>query len=249
MVIYFSGTGNSEYVAQRIAVGIGDQCANLFDRIKEQDTSPIYSDTPYVLVAPTYAWQLPKVLVDYLKSIEINGNKKLYIILTCGANIMGAPHYCAKFCEKIGMEYMGTTEVVMPENYIAMFKAPDKEEALEIIEKAEPKIDLIIKYINHNRPLILKSNPVKKSISAVLNKSFYKGFIKDKKFYVKDECLSCGLCASKCVKNNIEIVDGKPVWQGSCIHCMACINYCPVKAIEYGKGTTKKVRYTCPKKY
>ena len=39
MILYFSGTGNSKFVAQRIAVALGDKILNLNDRIKASDTS------------------------------------------------------------------------------------------------------------------------------------------------------------------------------------------------------------------
>ena len=37
MIFYFSGTGNSNYVAKRIADALGDALVNLNDRIKEVD--------------------------------------------------------------------------------------------------------------------------------------------------------------------------------------------------------------------
>ncbi|MGN1105095.1 MAG: 4Fe-4S binding protein [Huintestinicola sp.] len=39
----------------------------------------------------------------------------------------------------------------------------------------------------------------------------------------------------------------RPHWSGSCIHCMSCINRCPVHAIEYGSKTAGKIRYVSPK--
>ena len=39
MILYFSGTGNSKYVAKRIADALGDALVNLNDRIKASDTS------------------------------------------------------------------------------------------------------------------------------------------------------------------------------------------------------------------
>ena len=39
MILYFSGTGNSKYVAQRIADALGDELVNLNDRIKDSNTS------------------------------------------------------------------------------------------------------------------------------------------------------------------------------------------------------------------
>ena len=47
--------------------------------------------------------------------------------------------------------------------------------------------------------------------------------------------------------NNINMVDGKPVWGNTCIHCSACINRCPKLAIEYGKKTIGKNRYVAKK--
>ena len=41
MILYFSGTGNSKYVAKRIADALGDALVNLNDRIKSGDTSPV----------------------------------------------------------------------------------------------------------------------------------------------------------------------------------------------------------------
>lgn len=41
MILYFSATGNSEYVARRIAAGLGDECVDLFDRIRSSDNAPL----------------------------------------------------------------------------------------------------------------------------------------------------------------------------------------------------------------
>lgn len=37
MVLYFSATGNSAYVAKRIASNLGDVALDLFDRIRDHD--------------------------------------------------------------------------------------------------------------------------------------------------------------------------------------------------------------------
>ena len=36
MILYFSGTGNSEYAAKRIGKEIGDEVLNLFEKIKKE---------------------------------------------------------------------------------------------------------------------------------------------------------------------------------------------------------------------
>lgn len=41
MILYFSGTGNSEYAAKRIGDKIDDQVVNLFEKIRSNDFSGI----------------------------------------------------------------------------------------------------------------------------------------------------------------------------------------------------------------
>ena len=44
MVLYFSATGNTEYIAQEIAKRLDDECVNLLHRIKSNDHTPLYSE-------------------------------------------------------------------------------------------------------------------------------------------------------------------------------------------------------------
>ena len=141
MILYFSGTGNSEYVAKRIAAKTDDEAMNLFDRLRTDDYSEISSDKPWVIVAPTYAWQMPHIVRDWLLKAELTGEQKIYFVLTCGTNIAGAGIYAKAVAAQKGMDYKGTAPVVMPENYIAMFNTPSQEKAMEIVDRAEEKID------------------------------------------------------------------------------------------------------------
>ena len=62
MILYFSGTGNSKYVAERIADALGDALVNLNDRIKASDTSLVETGERVIIVTPTYAWRIPRVV-------------------------------------------------------------------------------------------------------------------------------------------------------------------------------------------
>ena len=42
------------------------------------------------------------------------------------------------------LQYMGTAQIIMPENYIAMFNAPQKEQARSIVEQAEPALQKVL---------------------------------------------------------------------------------------------------------
>lgn len=246
MILYFTGTDNSKYAADFIGDRIGDDVVDLFDRIRNNDYSEIVSDKPFVICCPTYSWQIPHIVRDWLLNAKLFGSNKIYFVMTCGGEIGNAEKYLKKLASQIGKEYMGCAEVLMPENYIALFDAPDDEKASAIITSAEEKIEQIYQKIKSNEKLEdVSTNFIGKLYSSVVNDLFYPLYVKDKRFTASDDCIGCGLCAKKCVMNNITLENGKPKWNGNCTHCMACISYCPKECIEYGEHSKGLIRYTC----
>ena len=73
--------------------------------------------------------------------------------MTCGSEIGNADKYNRELCTEKGLSCMGTAQIVMPENYIAMFSAPQADEARQIVAKAEPDIDRAIAAIQAGQPL------------------------------------------------------------------------------------------------
>ena len=68
----------------------------------------------------------------------------------------------------------------------------------------------------------------------------------DKGFWVDEKCNSCGICKTACPCENIELKEGRPVWLHHCEQCLACIQWCPQEAIQYGKKTQRYERYRHP---
>ena len=244
MILYFSGTGNSNYVAKRIADALDDEIVNLNDRIKASDTSSIETGERVIIVTPTYAWRIPRVVRDWLRKTELRGAKNVWFVMTCGSEIGNADKYNREFCTEKSVACMGTAQIVMPENYIAMFSAPQADEAREIVAQAEPSIDRAIAAIQSNQPFAPTRNKLyDRFMSGPVNPIFYKFFVKATAFTVSSACIGCGQCVKRCPMNNVTLQNGKPIWGKNCTHCIACICYCPVSAIEYGKKSVGQPRY------
>lgn len=244
MILYFSGTGNSNYVAKRIADALGDALVNLNDRIKASDTSSVETGERVIIVTPTYAWRIPRVVRDWLRKTELCGAKQAWFVMTCGSEIGNADKYNRDLCTEKAISCMGTAQIVMPENYIAMFSAPQADEARQIVAQAEPSIDRAIAAIQAGECFApTRNNLYDRFMSGPVNPIFYKFCVKADAFTVSDTCIGCGQCAKLCPMNNVTLKDGKPVWGRNCTHCMACICYCPVSAIEYGKKSVGQPRY------
>lgn len=247
MIVYYSGTGNSKYVADMLADILGDETFCATEYIKNEIAAEISSEKPWVFVAPVYVSAPPLVFEDFVRRAKLSGCKKAWFIMTCAGGMGASPAYWEAMCKEKELDYMGTVQVVMPQNYLVFFSTNDKEKSAEIIKAAKPVIAELAGSIKAEEPFDCKPAKGWELVSTkMILKPYYKWFIKAKAFYANDDCISCGLCAKKCPLGNVSLTDGKPVWGDRCTHCMACINYCPKQAVEYGKKSIGKPRYHAP---
>ena len=244
MVLCFSGTGNSRYIAGRIADALQDEVADLNTSIRAADHSPVQTGRDVVLVTPTYAWRIPRIVSDWLSEAELPSAERIWFVMDCGSEIGNAAEYNRRLAEQKHLRCMGTAQIVMPENYIAMFPVPEAAEAKKITERAEPSICDAIARIKAGQPFAPPRRRLyDRFMSGPVNPLFYRFLVKAKAFRAEDGCTGCGQCAASCPMNNIVLRDGRPLWGTQCTHCMACICYCPAEAIEYGKRSVGKPRY------
>ena len=247
MVIYFTGTGNSRYCAQMLAKALNDDLLDAAGYIKNGIAAELISDKPWVFVGPTYAWQMAHIFSNFIRTGTFNGSEEAYFVLTCGSEIGNAGQPLSELCAEKKFRYMGTLEVAMPENYVAMFPVPNEETSADIIAAAEPVLEHGAQCVAQGVPFpTQKISIMDKLKTGPINQGFYKFYVKADGFFVTDKCVGCGKCVDACVLNNIRLEFGKPIWDQSCTHCMACICGCPTEAIEYGKRSQGKRRYFCP---
>lgn len=136
MVIYFSGTGNSRYAAEVTASETGAEIRDAGVYIKEGKRGDFSSQSPWVFVSPTYCWQLPRIFEEFIRKSRFSGTRDAYFVLTCGAETGNAGEKIAAFCKEKGFHYKGMMEVVMPENYVALFSVPGENKCRILIENA-----------------------------------------------------------------------------------------------------------------
>lgn len=251
MILYFTGTGNSRYFALQLAKEINDEVISINEYFKYQKQAVFDSDKPYVFVLPTYAWRMPRIVMEWIERASFSGNKKAYVILTCGDSVGQADQFAKRFFErKTDLHFCGLQYVVMPENYIVMFDAPKPKKAKEIVNRSIDKVKELAPYIIQEKYFpAIKYHLGSLLQSSVINFPFYQLIVSDRGFYATEQCISCQRCQQLCPFNNITFDKGKPKWNGTCTQCMACICGCPVEAIEYGKATVGKERYYLPNDY
>lgn len=245
MILYFSATGNTKYIAEELAKELDDSVIDLRERIRQKDYAPIRSKKPFVVCSPVYVCEPPRFLTAYLRKTKLIGNRNVYFIFTSGG-YAGISDFVVR-CLMRRKQYKGSKEFKMPRNYIASNMYPElrKEEIERRIQQADKQILETADVIRAGG--ILKSRHVwlwEILVTLPFNPVWYHLRHGVKAFHVTDFCISCGKCERLCPLRIISLHNGKPVWNGkTCEHCMSCIQNCPVEAIEYGKITEGKDRY------
>nr|MBQ8253511.1 EFR1 family ferrodoxin [Lachnospiraceae bacterium] len=155
MVLYFSATGNTEFIAQEIARRLDDVCINLLDRVKTDDHSELHSDKPFIICAPVYVCEMPRFMSKYLKNQIFTGHKDIYFIFTSGGYCGISGQLAKSMFRKKKMNYRGHAEFKMPRNYAANDSYPmlEKSEVENRILKSYEKLTSVVADIKAGKKL------------------------------------------------------------------------------------------------
>ena len=253
MIFYFSGTGNSLQAARNIAENSGEALVSI--AAASSSTAAVYEYTlkegeTIGFVYPIYAWAPPQMVLEFIERLKLSNynNNYTFAVATCGDNIGNTMKVMDKALRNKNMKLDSGFSIAMPNNYIIIGDVDPVEVAEKKLAAAETALKHINSVIAGRKKGVFE---VKKGflpfvLTSVINPLFNKNAVDTRKFFAEDSCTSCGICERVCNCRNIK-VQGKPQWGNKCTQCLACLHYCPVRAIQYGKGTEKKGRYTNPK--
>ncbi len=89
-----------------------------------------------------------------------------------------------------------------------------------------------------------EKRPPKEPVFELMSKGLAKTNGKRiKTFAANDNCVACGTCIKVCPRNNIQLLNNKPVFGSNCIGCLGCVQLCPKSAINIGTITEKRERF------
>jgi len=254
-IIYvFSGTGTSLAMAKRIAGSLGNAELRLIpSALEKAENGKIRNEASVVgLVFPNYFGGIPDVVTRFIRVLDLERTDYIFSVVTGGKSA----GLCFEFLEtelkekgkhlNYGKRITGISNYIVAWYYKLVFKTGDKQE--KVLQEMDEKADRYSKEIAGRKNEVEKSQRLAYFGSRLLSSKKLAEDTRpwDKEFSIGENCIGCGTCEKVCQFDNIEIIDGKPVFQHNCQRCLACIHYCPKAAIGFKGKPMNRPRYHHP---
>lgn len=146
VIFYFSGTGNSLFIARELA-----------RRLPGAETVPMVRayrngmrDVPAQAVGfvfPVHAFSLPGFVETFIKSLRLRPNAYLFAAATRGGSACRAFERMDRIFSRQGLCLQSRRFIDMPNNYLTLFKIPWEEEAARLTAQAREQADELAGHI------------------------------------------------------------------------------------------------------
>lgn len=254
LILYFSGTGNTQYVAETFC-----EKMNAFsspDSSVLNDVISIEAKIDFAqhmnkhdcvaLCYPIYGSRVPYMMRVFVhKYRDVFKHKKLVVLITQAVFSGDGARVLCDLIPGSESNVLYAEHIAMPSNicnfiYPRMFNTKKVRAALA---KADKKLDRICFDINKNKIVRRGFNPLSKLLGLIqgsawqgksrcvtpLKNSMEHRCMSDVR--IGKDCNACGICVRACPMKNL--VDSNKIitQKHQCTACYRCVNVCPKKAI------------------
>ena len=248
-IFYFSGTGNSLFVAKELQKRISN--SKLLPIVNQLENKIIQTDAKIVgIVFLCHALTIPLAVKQFLRKIDLSSTEYIFAIATRFGTVFRGFEIINKLLRKQNKQLNSQFIINMCHNEAPRsqknYSIPSKTDILEIESVVLQKMDQISHVIINRQislekddNILIKSseNPIigifiEKLVVSLISFSEHIGGVNY--FYHDDKCNGCGLCAKVCLSGKIRIEDNEPIWEKNklCYMCYACVNYCPHMSVQ-----------------
>jgi ferredoxin len=254
-IYYFSGTGNSYYVASYLAQKLS---AEMKPIIRYKDKEEIISEASIVgLVFPIYDFKAPEIMYQFINRLQTPEDTYFFAVCTYGIKPLKTMKKLGAVLTLNDKKLSAGFTVNMPHNGLG-YRMISREKQQKMFNDFKNKSEMILYQVTSKKQghieysniidhlvligIFLRLMP---KIIPMLLQAFLKGW-NSLGFYSDGSCNGCGICSKICPVDNIQIYDHRPRWGDTCLNCFACFHWCPQRCIQIANLTKKMQRYHHP---
>lgn len=237
-IYYFSGTGNSLYVAKELQKRLPETDLISITSLLDKDVIETNKRT-VGFVFPIHLAMVPTMVIDFLKKLDLKSAEYVFAVATRAGSQHRAFADLKKILKKKGKDLDSYFTLNMASNdpKFEDWHAATAEEIANLEYEVQNNLDYIQNIIlnkeksrekDANFTVPMPAFSLLSLILPILNRAY------NVEFYSNSKCSGCGTCEKVCLSGKIKMVDGKPVWQKDVksFFCHACLNYCPEQAVQ-----------------
>lgn len=245
-LFYYTGTGNSLWTAKILAEELGD--ADLIPISRATGDRVLGRAEAIGIIFPVHIWGLPRRVIAFVDALEKNQSRYHFAVAVNAGQVAATLIQLKKRMQGRGLSLSTGFELAMPSNYIPWGGPGPEGEQLRRIEAARKKIGRIAAAVAAREERPVEKGPLWQNIlfTGFNRLAFSYVPTMDRSFWVDEKCNGCGICKTVCPSGNIDLPAEKPAWLHHCEQCLACIQWCPQEAIQFGKKTPRYKRYHHP---
>ena len=225
MVFYFTGTGNSLYIAKQME----EEPISIPQVMGKSQLD--FTAERIGIVTPIYGHEMPEMVKAFLRRAVFH-TPYFFLLLTYGNRHGGAAELAQEFLAGCGKQADYINIIQMADNWLPSF---DMDEQRKIDKHIPEQLTAIRADLTEQKHWIF---PVTESDRAA-----HREFLSRTAQMPADawqhlvvvhpeQCVGCGICEQVCPSGSIRVAGGKAVHTpGCCQTCLACVHACPHKAI------------------
>jgi ferredoxin/flavodoxin len=244
-IYYFSGTGNTQIVANKMAECFAEKGFSA-KAVRIEDVKSITIDESEIIGIgfPIAACSTYPLVFQFIRNLPGAHRNPLFAFCTmAGISLWAIEGELKTILENKGYLPIGFHEFIMPPNIFAQI--PESMRRARIERSFLHALQFVNQLIDGNSRW--RKIPLLSRLMFVLCSALFK--LAEMPFHQKlfkmrvenDKCNKCGICVRKCPAGNI-VLTSKVMIGDRCQYCFRCVGICPATAV-FGILSPKSLHY------